>query len=170
MRENNKKGHQFESWIGSVLELHETQEASLIPNSNLKITVCLWVSDLNVNMQREKVRVFPLLMHRNSDKWLLGSCPSQRKLYQGSPDRGVSILISLLSERKKYMLWSKEKNHTLWHFQKEINFQDKKKYFQQSLSLSDNYYNMRSLIDQSLSWGLNLGNCGYWEFETPINK
>lgn len=123
MRENNKKGHQFESWIGSVWELHETQEASLIPNSNLKISVCLWVSDLNVNMQREKVRVFPLLMHRNSDKWLLGSCPSQRNLYQGSPDRGVSIFISLLSERKKYMLWSKEKNHTLWHFQKEINFQ-----------------------------------------------
>ena len=112
-----------ESWIGSVLELHETQEASLIPNSNLKISACLWVSDLNVNIQREKVRVFPLLVHRNSDKWLLGSCPSERNLYQGSPDRGFSILISLLSERKKYMLWSKEKNHTLWHFQKEINFQ-----------------------------------------------
>lgn len=61
-------------------------------------------------------------MHRNSDKGFLGSCPSERNIYQGSPDRGVSILISLLSERKRIHALKHRKFHTLWHFQKEINF------------------------------------------------
>lgn len=42
-----------------------------------------------MNVQRIDAKIFPLLTHRSSDKWLPGSGYSGRNLGQGSPERGV---------------------------------------------------------------------------------